>query len=65
VNTQHRGQYAKVTVNLTLENGDTLKPFLRYTHLGDSNSVVMNGQSWMEPESHRWQAGVIWKFAAP
>jgi hypothetical protein len=64
VNTQHRGQYAQVSVNLALDNGDTLKPFVRYTHLGNSNIVVMNGDPWIEPESHRWQIGAIWEFNA-
>lgn len=64
VNTQHRGQYAQASVSWALDNGDTLKPFIRYTHLGNSNIVVMNGDPWVEPESHRWQIGAIWEFNA-
>jgi hypothetical protein len=65
VNTQRKGQYAQVAMNVTLNNGDALKPFVRYTSLADSNSVAMGGKSWMEPQSQRWQLGVVWEFAAP
>ena len=64
VHTQRKGQYAQVTMKVDLSNGDALKPFVRYTHLGDSNIVVMNGDRWIEPESHRWQIGVVWEFNA-
>lgn len=64
VNKQHHGQYVQASVRLALENSDTLQPFVRYTHLSDSSIVVMNGAPWVEPESHRWQIGVIWKFNA-
>ena len=64
-NTQRRGQYAQVSMNLKLDNGDHLRPFVRYTHLGDSNTVAMGGKNWIEPESNRWQIGAVWEFAAP
>jgi len=64
-NTQRRGQYAQVTMNISLSQGDTLKPFVRYTHLADSNIVAMGGEYWLEPASHRWQVGAIWEFTAP
>ena len=65
VNTQRRGQYAQVAMNVVLNNGDSLKPFVRYTHLADSNTVAMGGKYWVEPESQRWQIGAVWEFAAP
>jgi len=63
-NTQRRGQYAQVTMNVKLNNGDNLKPFVRYTHLADSNTVAMGGKNWIEPESKRWQIGAVWEFNA-
>jgi hypothetical protein len=65
VNTQRRGQYAQIAMNVALSNGDSLKPFVRYTHLADSNTVAMGGKYWIEPESKRWQIGAIWQFGQP
>ena len=65
VNTQRRGQYAQVAMNVALGNGDSIKPFVRYTHLADSNTVAMGGKNWLEPESQRWQVGAVWEFNAP
>jgi len=65
VNTQRKGQYAQVAMNVALNNGDMLKPFIRITHLADSNTVAMGGKYWIEPASQRWQLGVVWEFAAP
>ena len=62
VNKQHHGQYAQVNLNLPMSSGDTLKPFVRYTHLGDSSVVTMNREPWIEPASHRWQIGAVWTF---
>jgi len=62
VNTQHAGQYVQATFHWACADGDTLKPLIRYTHLGKSNSVVMHGSTWAEPASQRWQIGVIWEF---
>lgn len=64
-NTQHGGQYAQLSMKFGLSNGDALRPFVRYTHLADSNTVPMGGKNWLEPESDRWQVGAIWEFAAP
>ena len=64
VNTQHRGHYAQVAMKVALSNGDSLKPFVRYTNLADSNTVAMGGKNWLEPESLRWQVGAVWEFAA-
>ena len=64
-NTQRSGQYAQVSLKMGLNGGDTLKPFVRYTHLADSNTVTMGGKNWLEPESHRWQIGAVWEFSAP
>ncbi|WP_310626885.1 hypothetical protein [Limnohabitans sp.] len=66
VNTQHRGQYAQVSMKVPSSNGDgSLKPFVRYTHLADSNEAVMGGKYWVEPESQRWQIGAVWEFNTP
>jgi hypothetical protein len=65
VNTQRRGQYAQVAMTVALGNGDSIKPFVRYTHLADSNTVAMGGKNWLEPESQRWQVGAVWEFSAP
>jgi hypothetical protein len=71
-NTQHRGQYAQVSMNLKQSSGYTLTPFVRYTHLADSNvelnqeydaqqnKVITAGR--YEPASQRWQIGVVWEF---
>lgn len=62
-NTQRSGQYLQANFHWVLEDGDTLKPFIRYTHLAKSNSVVMSGSTWVEPASHRWQIGAVWQFS--
>jgi hypothetical protein len=61
VNTQHRGEYAQISVKVTLDQ-HTLTPFVRYTHLADSDLVNMGGQRWLEPDSQRWQIGAIWEL---
>jgi hypothetical protein len=74
INTQRRGQYVQLTMKLQQTNGDAIRPFVRYTHLGDSNTVVVRGPQnacpsgfcqVTEPLSHRWQMGAIWEFASP
>lgn len=65
VNTQRRGQYAQASMKIPLNKNGSLSPFVRYTHLADSNTVKMNDQLWIEPESHRWQIGAVWEFNAP
>ena len=65
-NTQRRGTYAQVSMNLSSEYGSNFTPYLRYTHLGDSN-VVPNREpdgiaQRYEPKSQRWQIGVTWRF---
>ena len=62
-NTQRSGQYVQANFHWVLEGGDTLKPFVRYTHLAKSNSIVMNGSTWVEPASYRWQIGAVWQFS--
>jgi hypothetical protein len=62
VNTQRRGQYAQVAMNLAMASGEILKPFVRYTQLGESDSVTMGGANWVEPKSQRLQVGVVWVF---
>lgn len=64
-NTQRRGQYVQVGMTLPLPSSDTLHPFVRYTHLADSDTVAMGGDHWLEPASHRWQVGAVWTFTAP
>lgn len=64
VNTQRSGQYAQVAIKMDLPNGDAIRPFVRYTHLADSNTVTMGGRNWLEPESNRWQIGAVWEFSA-
>lgn len=61
VNTQHRGEYVQISTHLTVDER-TLTPFVRYTHLADSNVVDMGGQRWFEPNSQRWQIGTIWEL---
>jgi hypothetical protein len=61
-NTQRRGRYLQAAYGFNLRNGDTVKPFMRYTYLGDSNTVTMANQNWIEPNSDRWQMGLIWEF---
>ncbi len=62
INTQRRGHYAQVSMTVKLNNGEDLKPFVRYTHLADSNTIAMGGKNWLEPESNRWQVGAVWEF---
>jgi hypothetical protein len=64
VNTQRSGQYAQVTLKMNLANGEAIRPFVRYTHLADSNKVTMDSKTWLEPASNRWQVGVVWEFSA-
>ena len=64
-NTQRQGQYVQFSMNLAINNGDLLKPFVRYTHLADSDKVSMSGRYWVEPRSQRWQIGAVWEFANP
>lgn len=71
-NTQRRGQYAQVSMNLKQSSGYTLTPFVRYTRLADSdlvanqefdstqNKIVTTSR--YEPASQRWQIGVVWEF---
>ena len=61
VNTQRNGQYLQIAANLDTDSQHTLTPFIRYTHLGNSN--VVNGG--YEPTSVRWQTGVIWTYGHP
>jgi len=61
VNTQRRGFYAQVNTKFHSPQG-VLKPFVRYTHLSDSDATAMGGNLWIEPRSHRWQMGVLWTF---
>lgn len=74
VNTQRRGQYAQLTLQVPMKDGKVIKPFVRYTHLADSDTVVIRGPQNVcpsgfctvtEPMSHRWQIGAIWEFNAP
>jgi hypothetical protein len=65
VNTQRSGKYAQVAMQVALRNGGSLKPFVRFTQLADSDIVSMGGKYWLEPASQRWQIGAVWAFAAP
>lgn len=60
-NTQRRGEYVQASVKLALGE-HTLTPFVRYTHLADSDIVSMAGDRWLEPNSQRWQIGAIWEL---
>ena len=62
-NTQRHGHYMQASVALPLDAMNSLTPYVRYTHLADSNTVVMGGKGWYEPASDRWQVGVTWEFA--
>ncbi len=64
VNTQRRGHYAQFVRRIGLDNGGAVKPFVRYTHLANSDIVVMNNVGWIEPHSNRWQVGAIWEFGS-
>ena len=73
VNTQRNGQYAQLAMKIKLQDGDLVKPFIRYTHLGDSNTVIVRGPqnncpnslcTATEPMSNRWQIGAVWEFSA-
>lgn len=75
-NTQRRGEYLQLSMNMRADNGNVLRPFIRYTHLGDSDSVFIRSPPTddcpagsacyaVEPNSHRWQLGVVWAFNAP
>lgn len=73
INTQRHGQYAQLTMQFPMKDGDVVKPFVRYTHLGDSDTVVVRGPqnncpsgfcTATEPRSNRWQIGAAWEFNA-
>jgi hypothetical protein len=65
-NTQHRGTYLQMSMNLSSERGTEFTPFLRYTHLSDSDIVVNREREDLvrryEPASQRWQIGATWRF---
>lgn len=61
VNTQKHGAYLQSKLHIHMDARHVLSPYVRYTHLGDSD-VVRNTY---EPASQRWQAGVTWEFTAP
>lgn len=74
INTQRQGKYAQMAIKISLRDGDVVKPFIRYTHLGDSDTVIIRGPqnncpnglcSATEPLSNRWQVGAVWEFSAP
>jgi hypothetical protein len=60
-NTQRHGQYVQANYQVPLVNGDRIKPFVRWTHLADSD--IQGTYRRYEPASIRWQVGVIWEFA--
>lgn len=73
-NTQRHGQYAQLSMQLQMKDGEVIKPFIRYTHLGDSDTVLVRGPqnkcssgfcTATEPMSQRWQIGAVWEFEAP
>jgi hypothetical protein len=73
-NTQRHGQYAQLSIQLKINDGEVIKPFIRYTHLGNSDTVLVRGPrsecstgycSATEPMSQRLQMGVVWEFNAP
>ena len=61
-NTQKHGHYLQLSSKLMLDRGQALTPFIRFTHLADSNTVAMGGRLWVEPTSNRWQIGAVWEF---
>lgn len=73
-NTQRHGQYAQLSIQLKIKDGEVIKPFIRYTHLGNSDTVLVRGPqnkcptgycSATEPISQRLQVGAVWEFSAP
>lgn len=61
-NTQKHGAYAQVSWDYSLDPRNMITPYLRYTHLSDSDYVIMKNQYWHEPESKRWQLGLTWHW---
>lgn len=61
-NQQRHGTYAQVSWNYTLDAGNLISPYVRYTHLASSDYVIMNNQNWYEPASKRWQVGLTWHW---
>jgi hypothetical protein len=61
-NTQKSGAYMQASTSLKLEDGTRLSPFVRFTSLGDSNTVRSGSQLWVEPRSQRWQIGAVLNF---
>ena len=61
VNTQKKGAYWQTKLHIDIDGHQSLKPYIRYTYLGDSDIVNRA----YEPASKRWQAGLAWEFSAP
>jgi hypothetical protein len=61
-NTQKRGTYAQASWDYSLDARNQITPYVRYTHLADSDVVIMGGESWVEPNSQRWQLGLKWRW---
>lgn len=61
-NTQKSGTYVQANTSFKLEDGTRLSPFVRFTHLGDSDIVRSGNQYWVEPKSQRWQIGAVLNF---
>lgn len=59
-NIQKRGIYLQGSLDFPLQSGHIVNAYARYTHLSDSDTVVMGGKSWIEPNSQRWQIGLGW-----
>ena len=59
-NTQKHGTYAQISWDYSLDSRNVVTPYLRYTHLANSDRVIMNKEYWYEPDSKRWQLGLTW-----
>jgi hypothetical protein len=62
VNAQKSGSYLQASSRFKLDNGSHLSPFVRLTHLGDSDTVRSGNQLWIEPRSQRLQIGAVLNF---
>jgi hypothetical protein len=61
-NNQKTGHYMQASWDYSLNPQNTLTPYVRYTHLADSDVVVMGGHGWIEPNNQRWQLGLKWRW---
>ena len=61
-NIQSKGYYLQYSISLLMNKKFSLRPYIRYTHVSDSDLILNNGFPVMEPENTRTQIGLFVGF---